>query len=520
MGELIVEDAALAAVEVASFGTATPEVGYLAATRNAMGIGKIAKALKGTANFIRELKNVDKAKDFFTAAKAWDTTKDIAKWANPLERSMETTSHLLNNTHGFNNLKSSAKISKSFGSFYRDMRELNVAHSEAKLEGEGAASEFQDNMIDKFYAENGRMPEGDEAKRIFDTAQSLKASVIGANDLTIYFTNKLAFEDLFEGIRPGAQLAKAFTEVGTEGFLKVAGKAFKKATATTAGNALLQEGKRTGAQKLANFLTKSPYLPWSRKYMVGNIGEALQENAQEVITQGYSSYYDKIYSDPVSAVHASVLSEIGKGIGDQFSLKGLDTFAQGYLMGSLIQGGGAAIKNSKNLGVRGTKAAAYGITGGKVGAEWNSETEADRVKQQREKNKNEVMNAGNTIAEHALTYGAGDERSSFAAAIKLTNQEKKNRLAEGDKVGAHDMGDETQINHFEILAKTGNMKLITDHVDDMLSLEDKDLADAYNLDESQAADARKKLQTLKSRAETYQARYDKAKKINPNPHNP
>lgn len=520
MGELMVEDLALAAVEAASFGTATPEVAYLAATRNAMGIGKIGKALKGTANFIKELKNVDKAKDFFTVAKAWDKTKDVLNWANPLSRSMETASHLLNNTHGFNNLKSSAKISKSFGSFYRDMRELNVAHSEAKLEGEGAASEFQDNMIDKFYAENGRMPEGDEAKRIFDTAQSLKASVIGANDLTIYFTNKLAFEDLFEGIRPGAQLAKAFTEVGTEGFLKVAGKAFKKATAATAGNALLQEGKRTGAQKLANFLTKSPYLPWSRKYMVGNIGEALQENAQEVITQGYSSYYDKIYSDPVSAVHASVLSEIGKGIGDQFSLKGLDTFAQGYLMGSLIQGGGAAIRNSKNLGVRGTKAAVYGVTGGKAGAEWNSETEADRVKQQREKNTNEVMNAGNTIAEHALTYGAGDERSSFAAAIKLTNQEKKNRLAEGDKVGAHDMGDETQINHFEILAKTGNMKLITDHVDDMLSLEDKDLADAYNLDESQAGDARKKLQTLKSRAETYQARYDKAKKIKPNPHNP
>ena len=526
MGELIVEDAALAAIEVGSFGTATPEVAYLAATRNAMGIGKIAQALKGTYNFIKELKNVDKAKDFFSAAKAWDTTKDIAKWANPLSRSMETATHLINNTHGFNNLKTSAKISKSFGNFYRDLRELNVAHSEAKLEGEGAASEFQDNMIDKFYAENGRMPEGDEAKRIFDTAQSLKASVIGANDLTIYFTNKLAFEDLFEGIRPGAQLAKAFTEVGTEGFLKVAGKAFKKGTATVAGNALLQEGKRTGAQKLANFLTKSPYLPWSRKYMLGNVGEALQENAQEVITQGYSNYYDKIYSDPVSAVHASVLSEIGKGISDQFSVKGLDTFAQGYLMGSLIQGGGAAIKNSKNLGVRGTKAAAFQFGpkdekgNAKYGQEWNSETEADRVKNQRQENTNQVMNAGNTIADNALTYGAGDERSSFAAAIKLTNQEKKNRLAAGDTLGAHDMGDETQINHFEILAKTGNMKLITDHVDDMLSLEDKDLADAYELDEAQAGDARKKLQTLKSRAETYQARYDKAKKVNPNPHNP
>lgn len=526
MSELIVEDAALAAVEGLSFGTATPEVAYLAATRNAMGIGKIAKALKGTANFIKELKNVDKAKDFFTAAKAWDTAKDIAKWANPLSRSMETAGHLINNTHGFNNLKARAKISRTFGNFYRDMRELNVAHSEAKLEGEGAASEFQDNMIDKFYAENGRMPEGDEAKRIFDTAQSLKASVIGANDLTIYFTNKLAFEDLFEGIRPGAELAKAFREIGTEGFLKVAGKTFKKATATTAGNALLQEGKRTGAQRVANFLTKSPYLPWSRKYMVGNIGEALQENAQEVITQGYTNYYNKIYSDPVSAVHASVLSEIGKGISDQFTTKGLDTFAQGYLMGSLIQGGGAAIRSSKNLGIRGTKAAAYKFGpkdekgNAKYGQEWNSETEAERAKKQREENNNQVMNAGNTIAEHALTYGAGDERSSFAAAIKLTNQEKKNRLAAGDTLGAHDMGDETQINHFEILAKTGNMKLITDHVDDMLSLDNKDLADAYNLDEAQADDARKKLETLKSRAERYQARYDKAKKINPNPHNP
>ena len=167
MGSLAVENAILAGVEAVTFGTATPAVGPAAYARNAMGIGKMAKAITGTAEFIRNLKKAGAAKDFFTAAKAGEKVTDFAKWINPFERTLEWSTHLAKGTGGVKDLSNMAKTAKTFGNFYKDLRELNVAHSEAALEGEGASTEYQNQLVDEFYATHGRMPEGQEAREIF-----------------------------------------------------------------------------------------------------------------------------------------------------------------------------------------------------------------------------------------------------------------------------------------------------------------------------------------------------------------
>ena len=520
MGEMAVEDLGLAALELGTFGGSTALTGA-ALVKQGITLGKLGKTLKGLYSFTKELKNVDKAKDFFNASKVLDKTIDFAKWANPLSRSVETTTQLIKGTHGFSEMKNMAKATRTFGNYYRDLRELNVAHSEARLEGEGASKQYQDKLVDDFYSANGRMPEGEEARTIFDKGQSVKAAVTMANDMTIYYSNKLVFEDLFEGIRPGSQIAKAMTGVGRRELAKTAAKSFKKGTTS-----LLSATESTGLAQAKNFLTKSAYVPWSRKYFAGNLGEALQENAQEVITKSAIDYHNKIDSDPSSVTYPSVWASIGKATGEQFTLEGLNTFAQGYLMGSLIQGGTAGLKSIGTTGLRGAKAGMYAATKdkktgqSKYGEAWSTKTESQKAKEQEDKNQNDVMNAGNVIADNALIFGNGNERASVATGIKLATEEKRKRVEAGDTKGAQDFTGEAQINQFQILAKTGNMKLITEHVDDMLTLEDKDLTDAYNLDEVQAADVRKKLSTLKSRAERYQAQYDHQQRKNPNTANP
>jgi len=526
IGELALEDAALAALEFGTMGAATPEVAAVGGARNAMAFGRLVKAWEGTSAFLKTLKNAEQAKDVFNAAKAGEKLTDFAKWANPFQRSMEWTTHLAKGTNGVSNLGNMAKVSKTFGNFYRDLRELNVAHSEARLEGEGAAVEYQNKLVDEFYNEHGRMPDNNEAKEIYDRAQSVKSSVTLANDITIYATNKLVFEDLFEGVRPGSKIAESFLE-GSGRFLKrTAAKDFKAGmTAGVEGaTAALTASEKSAGKKVADFLLTSAYVPWSRKYFVGNLGEALQENAQETIKIAAHDYYDKVHSDPSQLGFYGTLASIGKGTSAQFSGQGLETFLSGYMMGSLIQAGGKGMKSIASPAGRGASALANMATKGKYGQEWGAESESAKAKKQAEETDNDILNAANFVLDNGLIYGG--HRADVAAGIKAAAEAKRAKAKEGDEKTARDMQNEMQLNHFDILARTGNMGLITEHVDDMMKLSDEDLLNAYNQPTKSdgsnmtAEDVRNKLQGLKNNAQGYQRAYDKAHRSRPNPHNP
>ncbi|TXI87050.1 MAG: hypothetical protein E6Q36_08185, partial [Chryseobacterium sp.] len=408
MWELLLEDLGLLALEVWTGGGATPLVGAGIA-RNTMAFGRLYKVWTGMVKFMKGLKSADQVKDMFNAAKVWDRTVDFAKWLNPVQRSMDQIVDLYRGTNGMNNLGNMAKVTRTFGQFYREFREMNVALSEAMLEGAGASINYQDQLLDEFYAEHGRMPEGQEAEEIYQRAQSMKTTVSMANMATIYYSNKLVFEDLFEGFRPGSKVADMFLE-GTGRYLKRAPATTFKAGTTAA----VEAGVKTGAQKAKDFLLKSPYLPWSKKYFVGNLGEALQESAQEVIQVSALDYYDKISKDPTQAHFYSVLASIGKGTSEQFTAQGLDTFLQGYLMGSLIQGTGAAGKGIYNK-VSGKSAEA---------------------KAQGEKTDNDILNAANHVAENAMIFG--DHNVDMASAVKTANNQKKKSAEEGDEKTAND----------------------------------------------------------------------------------
>lgn len=483
MAEIALEDLALLAIEYGSGLTATPEVVAAGAARNSMAFGRLTKAWEGVSKTMKAMSHGD-VKTF------WEASKGFAGAINPLTHSTDFIKDVYHGSGGMKHMSDIAKVSKGFGSFYRDFREMNVAHSEAALEGAGASSKYQEQMIDEFYAEHGRMPEGKETDEIFERAQSIKASVTLANDVAIFYSNKLVFDDLFKGFQPGSAVADAFLKGSGRGLKRAAAKGYK------AGANIVEAEMKSGLKKTRDFLLKSRYVPWSKKYFLGNLGEALQENAQEAIQVGAKDYYDKIHSDPTQVGYYSILASIGKGTAEQFSGQGLETFLSGYLMGSLIQGGSGAVIGGFNK-----------VTG-----------KAKTAKEQAEKTDNDIMNAANHVGRNSMVYG--DQNVNTASALNALNKERTAKTEEGDEKTARDMSDELQISYFTKLAKTKNMGLVIGHVDDMLELSDKDLAESYGVSENEVGKVREKLNTLKSRAEGFQERYDALHKAYPNTANP
>ena len=497
MAEMAVENLALAAIEVGSFGSASAPVGAAVVSRNILLGSRLVKGLNYTYNAIKSLKKAETAGKFFSAAKAGDKAVDLAKWLNPFQEGIDFTTHLAKGTGGVKNMSDAAIAAKTFGSFYRGVRELNLAHSEASLEGEGAARRYQEQLLDDYYAEHGQVAEGKEAEDIFNRAQSLKASVTLANDMTIYLTNKLVFDDLFKGIRPGAAIADAFLKGSGRTLEKVEAGAYKL------GDDIAKAGTKTGLKKTRDFLIKSEYVPWSRQYFVGNLGEGLQESLQESISGGLTEYYDRIKKDPFQVGFYNQIAAIGRGVGDQFNAQGLDTFLSGYLMGSVIQGaqkGGMRIADETWSKVAGKK------------------SKAALKKEQAEKTDNDILNAANYVGKNSLIFG--DANINYATAMKQASDLANKKRNEGDELGAENADAEARINHMHVLVKSGNTGLITEHVKDMLTLDDKALAEAYDMGESAAPEIRKKLQHLSDRVEGYKRKYERAQRVFPNPNDP
>ena len=496
IGTIWAENLALAAIEAASLTTATPEVLAVMAARNTRNFGKLARGMAGISDFMKEMKAANYSKEFFTWAKMGEAAKNTASYLNPLGRTFETTKNILNGTKGFDLLQNKAKFALGFGDFYRDLREINVAHSEARLEGEGAAVKYQDDAIDEFFEKNNRMPDEQESKDIFERAQSVKHGVILANDIGIYLTNKIAFHDLFEGIRPGAKLSKIFTDDFRNTMKKASMKGFK------IGMDVVTPGVKTAGKATADFLFKSAYSPLSRKYFLGNLGEALQENYQELVQSAAIDYELNIQKDPSQAGYYGAVASIGKGLNEQFSNKGLDTFLQGYLMGSIIQAGGVGIQAVGDYAFK-------------------SKEQRQEAKANRKDYLNNTMNAVNSVGKNVMQYGSGAKFSDALAEIRQSNARKRAAKERGDEKAMHDAGDETNINHFYTVVSSGNTKIVLDHFDDLLSLSDEDLLNAAEVEDPSAApQVRAKIEKAKERLAQFDRAYKYQQKAAPNPYNP
>ena len=497
--EVLVENIALTAVEAGAVFLAPETAGAslsvagAAAIKQGASFAKFAKGISNMYEFLKTLKIAENAKSFYDASKIGKAGLAAAKFLNPLGSTTEFTRFLAKSEKSWSAVEKLALTAHGFSHFYNDLRGISLAVEESGLEGAMARSEYHQKLIDEYYAKYGTMPEGEAAKDIYQRAASVDFSVSMANLPTIMLSNKIVFNKFLKGFPSMSTIVKSIE--------KQSGRQLVK----TAAGEVLEKGaieltEKSAGKKAAEFFISSPYVPWSREYIAGNLTEALQENTQDAISTAVMAYHDKIDKDPSVAGFWEGVSQFGTGVQGQFGKQGLETFLSGYFTGSLVGGLQGGVVNA--------------ISGIKSRTK-SGQAKVQAAKERSRQREDSIKESVNAMAMDAVNIGY--HNATTASAVKNYAEEVDNAVDEGNPYKAHTMKDGMFNNHAFNLAQHNKTELFTEHIDDMLQLSDEDLTKAYAMSLNEASDLRKRLNNAKERAQDVQNTYNTISKEFANP---
>jgi len=300
---------------------------------------KFAKGVENTASTVSALNKGNNAKNFWKAVHT--PTGDFFNVAGNATRAYQMAKA--------DNLTSLAKSFKTAGGFYQDVRSLNAALSESRLEAGMVQNSVYENKYNDFYNKNlDREPTNKEQEEMLLASKKAGLETLGLNMPLIYFTNKMTFGNLLNkgGIRNFVKTStKEIMDVSSKSYGKVGRVLYDKAS-----KKFLYEAnnlKNLGKSWIKNPGFKS--LGKTINYFKANFSEGFQENAQEIISRANEKFYTEAYNSPfmksslftkarTDQMFNTPYSVYDKEIRNEFSMQGLETFGSGFFMGTL--GGG------------------------------------------------------------------------------------------------------------------------------------------------------------------------------------
>jgi hypothetical protein len=304
---------------------------------------------QGASAFNRTLDSfnvLDNARRFFQSAQTEKAlTTGIGGFLNPLQNLTEGIYGAARNADNLTGMaRVASTLGKTGGGFYRDIRNINMALAEARLEGGFVENKVYQDLYDDYYRVNGKAPENDMQHDMRVQAKKAASTAMMWNTALIYGSNKITFGNIMS---PRGGIRK-FLGAKTDDILnyKYGKVVYEKAAKKTAG-----ETAEAGAKKAmkgefkfidknfknwAKGLTKDPLSKSALKtigYFKANFAEGIQENLQEVIAQASEKYYIDSFKDPALANHLYAKAVTDAAIAEQYSAKGFETFASGFFMG-------------------------------------------------------------------------------------------------------------------------------------------------------------------------------------------
>jgi hypothetical protein len=349
MLEALAEEAVFLGLEVASGATATP----LVAAGTANNVSKIFKGIKGLnfaadfgktmKNSLKTLSNFGDAKKYWQSVRASEKLGSLGNFLNPAENLLGAFKDI-KKLNAVDNLTSLAAISKTAGGFYRDVRNINMATSEARLEAGMVENKVYDKLYNQHYDQFGEPPGNSEQKKMVQKSKEASIDTFYKNAGLIYMSNKLTFGNITSprgGIRN-------FIKTTKDDIVSIGGGKFGNV-----GKIVYNNAKKQFAFEANNVknLAKSWYTDFGFKtaaktvgFFKANVAEGLQENAQEIISRANERYYTESYRSPLMKSHNftnGVTNYAAKSKSDyyleeldnEFSMQGLQTFASGFMMG-------------------------------------------------------------------------------------------------------------------------------------------------------------------------------------------
>ena len=296
----------------------------------AKGIDKGVDGMKAVNQTIESLKTFNSAKSFWSASK-------LGHIINPLDNTFAA----IRGIKQTDNITNLAKISKTAGGFYRDVRNLNMALAEGRLEAGMVQNHVYDKLYDEYYTKNGEPPSDQEQQYMRQQSKEASANTLFWNTGLIYLSNKITFDNI-TGPRGGL---RNFMKSTVDDVVSVGGGKFGnigKVVYDKSKKAF--EFKKNNIKELAKSWWKNPGFKTAAKtigYMKGNFSEGIQENLQEVIARTNERYYIDTFNSRGRRSHEYAKGVLNISQGDyfkeelraEFSAQGFETFASGFVMG-------------------------------------------------------------------------------------------------------------------------------------------------------------------------------------------
>ena len=463
--------------------------------RGGLNVADAGHTMTTAANSVND---IDKARKFWTG---------VGNFINPFEDTFETVKNIRQGADGFDKLTDMAKLSKTFGSFYRDLRGMNAALAESRLEGGFVQNSTYDKLIQEYINKNGVAPEGDDLKDIEAQAKRAGVSTTLLNFPAIQFSNKIVFEKALGGFKPFRELTKGGLGEMVINYGKRAKNRFEgfidpsKASEWFTKRNLKRIGNKFRPQNIAKN---------GLRYTAANLAEGLQETYQESVSEAMTNYYVDTYLDPGRAGSATFATALQKGFGSQMNAKGMETFLSGFLMGGLVQGPQTLVTQTipgvaRDIYQKKTDPTAY--------AERKKQYEEDRT------NITNYLNklAADPNATFDAIYANLKAQKDFATIMDKAEED-------GDKKTHGDAVQDSIFSNVKLLLDRGYIDLFTDQLDSYKKMTDQELFEAFNTGkDSQNKDEfnkslRERLDSVTNKVEEIKKRYDKYSSVK-NPFN-
>lgn len=500
--EAIAEDALLALATAATGGGAAPVLGARAVQQGAniargiKGFGMLSDAATGLRGTLSNLNNINNIRKVWSESKLLTST---ANFLNPLENLTGTLKDL-NKLGSVGDLaKSYSTYAKTAGALYRDVRGINMALSEARLEGGFVENTVYDKLYREHLALTGERPDESLQKEMMNQAKRASMETVAINTALIFASNKITFPNIVGG--------KSGVNRWLNGTIEEITRKGKTSVTTNMTTTTLKSGKRFNKlgfgyndgsfKSVLSNLKKDPFRAGIRgllKYSKVNINEGLQEVAQETIQGAMTDYYVNTFNDPTKRNSDYNKLAWMTAAKSQFSDQGFETFMSGFAMG--IFGGGL------------NKVSGWMMEGV---SKYSDPEQYQKMKELQQKFGKQMADQANAINVKDFFDSKVFNLSAQAQASKVINNPNSTT---NDVINAEDYAFGMQV----ISAiENGTLKYFEDYISSMKNLTPEELEEALELESGKGSEYLGRIDKVLSRIENLNSRHESNQKKFPNP---
>lgn len=293
-------------------------------------IGRLPKTLyqmsknlgKMTMN-LKKLQNLSEVKNVFANA-----GRTMGNFVNPFTNTTEAAmKYVFKNPDDLTNL---ARTARTAGAMWHDVKNINAALSEGRLEGGFTEQRVYDDLYNKYYDKYGVAPTDELQKDMRKQAKVAGFQNTWKNTLLVNYSNKIAFPSITRaGFMKGLPtFSKTFGTVGPYQLIydpakKVAKEAYRI--------------EKVSLKNAAKSLVKpSTYGKTALNYFKANLVEGFQETAQDVLSNATEEYYINSFKNKDRQNFDYSMATLGSALKKQISAQGAETFASGFAMGTIL----------------------------------------------------------------------------------------------------------------------------------------------------------------------------------------